>query len=109
MLPSDVASLPAPNLTPTQELASALVNSSHGSIFVATADGSADSDGESLAVVSEGTGVAASEAAGGWLGFAMSGARADGLAPPVQPVTTSAATANPAAARGATARKRIMA
>ena len=56
MLFSVVASLPAPKVTPTHELASALVNSSHGSMLVATAEGSADSDGESLAAVSDGAG-----------------------------------------------------
>jgi hypothetical protein len=110
MVFSFVVSLPAPNLTPTHELASALVNSWHGSMFVATADGSADSDGSSDAIVSDGAGAIVSEASGGALALAMIGATADGLAPPVQPATASAATtASPAVARGTLKRGRVMA
>src|SRR6476646_724914 len=109
MLPSVVDSWPAPNLTPVHELASSLVISWHGSMFVATADGSADSEGASDAVVSDGAGAIVSEAAGGRLALPMVGLVADGLAPLVQPATASAATtANAAVERGAMRRGRVM-
>jgi hypothetical protein len=76
---------------------------------VATADGSADSDGASDEVVSDGAGAGASEAAGGGLALPMIGLVADGLAPPVQPATARAATtASAALARGAMKRGRVM-
>jgi hypothetical protein len=60
--------------------------------------------------VSDGAGTIVSEAAGGRLALPMIGLVADGLAPPVQPATASAATtASPAVARGTLKRRRVMA
>jgi hypothetical protein len=96
-----VDSLPAPNVTPVKALASALVISWQGSMSVATADGSADSEGASLAGAVDGDVVAVADATGGKLAFATADASADGDVPLVQAPTLATATM----ASAATARR----